>query len=139
VITQLAAEGQQVVLGVETVFARDQHLLDEWNSREIDGAELRERLRYDIEWGYDWFPFYRLLETARANCQRIYGLDCCPRNDLRKIARRDEHAAERIRRIRKEHPRAVIVVLFGESHLAPNHLPKEIRRRLPEQKLTAVL
>jgi hypothetical protein len=62
VITQLAAEGQQVVLGVETVFARDQHLLDEWNSREIDGAELRERLRYDIEWGYDWFPFYRLLE-----------------------------------------------------------------------------
>ncbi len=139
VITQLAAEGRPIVLGVETVFARDQHLLDEWCSREIDGSELRERLRYDIDWGYDWFPFYRLLETARANCRRIYGLDCCPRNDLRKIARRDEHAAERILRMRKENPGAVIVILFGESHLAPTHLPREIRNRFPGARITTVL
>ena len=138
VITELGAE-RPVVVGLETVFSRDQHLLDEWSSREIDGAELRERLRFDMDWGYDWFPFYRLLETARANCRRIYGLDCCPRNDLRKIARRDAHAAERICRIRKEHPSAAVVVLFGESHLAPNHLPEEIRSRLPGQKITTVL
>lgn len=138
IITQLAAE-RPVVLGLETVFSRDQHLLDEWSSREIDGSELRDRLRFDLDWGYDWFPFYRLLETARANCRRIYGLDCCPRNDLRKIARRDMHAAERIRRIRAEHPDAAIVVLFGESHLAPTHLPQEIRRLLPELKITTVL
>lgn len=138
VITHLAAEGP-VVLGLETVFARDQHLLDAWSSREIDGAELRERLRYDIDWGYDWFPFYRLLETARANCRKIYGLDCCPRNDLRKIARRDQHAAARLRRIRKENPGAVIVVLFGESHLAPTHLPREVCEALPEERVTTVL
>lgn len=139
VLTQLASDGREVVLGLEMVFSRDQHLLNEWSSREIDGAELRERLRYDEDWGYDWFPFYRLLETARANCSRIYGLDCCPRNDLRKIARRDQHAAERIRRIRKEHPHAAIVVLFGESHLAPTHLPLEIRHLLPEARVTTVL
>jgi hypothetical protein len=139
VIAQLASDGRPVVFGAEMVFARDQHLLDEWSSRAIDGAELRQRLRFDLEWGYDWFPFYRLLETARANCERIYGLDCCPRNDLRKIARRDEHAAERIRRIRKQYPKAAIVVLFGESHLAPNHLPHEIRSLLPSERLTTVL
>jgi uncharacterized iron-regulated protein len=138
VITQLAAE-RPVVLGIETVFSRDQQLLDEWCSREIDGAELRDRIRFDLDWGYDWFPFYRLLETARANCRRIYGLDCCPRNDLRKITRRDQHAAERIRRIRAEHPNAALVVLFGESHLAPTHLPLELRKLLPDQKITTVL
>jgi hypothetical protein len=138
IITQLAAE-RPVVLGLETVFSRDQHLLDEWCSREIDGAELRDRIRFDLDWGYDWFPFYRLLETARANCRQIYALDCWPRNDLRKIARRDQHAAERIRKIRAEHPNAAIVVLFGESHLAPTHLPFEIRKLLPEQKTTTVL
>src|SRR5581483_6214803 len=138
VITQLASE-RPVILGLETVFARDQHLLDEWSSREIDGAELRERLRFDLDWGYDWFPFYRLLETARANCQRIYGLDCWPRSDLRKIARRDQHAAEMLRRIRCDSPNAAIVVLFGESHLAPTHLPQEIHRLLPSQRVTTVL
>jgi Haem-binding uptake, Tiki superfamily, ChaN len=139
VLTQLASEGRPVVLGLEMIFSRDQHLVDEWASREIDGTELRDRLRFDHEWGYDWFPMYRLLETARANCVRIYGLDCCPRNDLRKIARRDHHAAERLRRIRKEHPGAAIVVLFGESHLAPTHLPQEIRTVLPDAKVTTVL
>ena len=43
-----------VVLGLETIFARDQHILDEWWRREIEEAELRQRIRFDIDWGYDW-------------------------------------------------------------------------------------
>jgi len=39
-----------VVLGVETIFARDQHILDEWWRREIDENELRQRIRYDLDW-----------------------------------------------------------------------------------------
>src|SRR5438105_9825724 len=54
-----------VVLGVETIFSRDQHILDEWWRREIDEKELRQRIRYDLDWGYDWTPFYDLLVTAR--------------------------------------------------------------------------
>src|ERR1700682_4872983 len=54
-----------VVLGVETIFARDQHILDEWWRREIDEAELRQRIRFDLDWGYEWTPFYELLVAAR--------------------------------------------------------------------------
>ena len=49
-----------VVLGVETIFARDQHVLDEWWRREISEREFRQRIRFDIDWGYDWGPFYAL-------------------------------------------------------------------------------
>src|SRR5271155_1095803 len=35
------AGDRRVVLGVETIFARDQHILEEWWRREIDEAELR--------------------------------------------------------------------------------------------------
>ena len=48
-----------VVLGVEAIFARDQHILDEWWRREIDEQELRQRIRFDLDWGYDWEPFDR--------------------------------------------------------------------------------
>ena len=34
-----------VVLGVETIFARDQHVLDEWWRREISECEFRQRIR----------------------------------------------------------------------------------------------
>jgi len=128
-----------VVLGVETIFARHQHVLDSWWRREIESDELRERTRFDTDWGYDWAPFYELLVAAREHGEAIYGLDCMPREDLRKIGARDHHAVDKIAEIRERHPRAVILVLFGESHFAPGHLPHLLKQRLPEDRALTVL
>src|SRR6202790_395558 len=139
-IEQRALTGDRpVVLGVETIFARDQHILDEWWRREIDEKELRQRIRFDLDWGYDWTPFYDLLVTARDHGEAVYGLDCMPREDLRKIGARDRHAAAKIAEGRLRHPDAVIFILFGESHLAPGHLPREVHHFLPAAKVLTVL
>jgi hypothetical protein len=139
-VEQRALAGDRpVVLGVETIFARDQHILEEWWRREIDEAELRQRIRFDLDWGYDWAPFHELLVAARDHAEALYGLDCMPRENLRKIGARDRHAAAKIAEIRERHPNAVIFVLFGESHLAPGHLPRVLQRQLPEAKLLTVL
>ena len=128
-----------IVLGVETIFARDQHILDEWWRREIEEAELRERIRFQLDWGYEWTPFYELLVTAREHAEAIYGLDCMPREDLRKIGARDRHAAEKLAEMRRRHPEAVILVLFGESHLAPGHLPRALGEVLPGERTLTLL
>src|ERR1041385_966961 len=123
-IEQRALAGDRpVILGVETIFARDQHILDEWWRREIDASELRERIRFDLDWGYDWAPFYELISRAKAAGAKTCGLDCMPRGDLRRIAARDRHAGDKIAELQSTNPTAIIVVLFGESHLAPQHLP----------------
>jgi hypothetical protein len=128
-----------VVLGVETIFSRDQHILDEWQHGEIDEAELRQRIRFELDWGYDWHPFYELLSAAREHGVSIFGLDCMPREDLRKIGARDRHASDKIAEIRRGHPNSLMLVLFGESHLAPQHLPALLRQHLPEKRLLTVL
>jgi Haem-binding uptake, Tiki superfamily, ChaN len=128
-----------VVLGVETVFSRDQHILDEWLRGEIEEAELRQRIRFDLDWGYDWQPFYELLSAARECGALVYGLDCMPREDLRKIGARDRHASDKIAELRRRHSDALILVLFGESHLAPQHMPALLRERLPDEPLLTVL
>ena len=133
------AGGRPLVLGVETVFARDQHILEEWFRGEIDEGELRERIRFELDWGYEWEPFYELLEKARQHCAAIYGLDCMPREDLRKIAARDRHATDKIAEIRQRHPDAAVMVLFGESHLAPSHLPQLLQERLPRERVLTIL
>ncbi len=69
-IEQRALAGDRpVVLGVETIFARDQHILDEWWRREIDENELRQRIRFDLDWGYDWAPFYELAGHGARSCR----------------------------------------------------------------------
>jgi len=139
-IEQRALAGDRpVVLGVETIYARDQHILDEWWRREIEENELRQRIRFDLDWGYDWTPFYNLLVTARDHAEALYGLDCMPREDLRKIGARDRHAAAKIAESRLRHPDAVIFALFGESHLAPSHLPRELHQVMPGAKTLTVL
>jgi uncharacterized iron-regulated protein len=139
-LEQRAQPGDRpVVLGVETIFSRHQHILEEWWRREIDEDELRQRIRFDLDWNYEWPPFYELMVTAREHAEAVYGLDCLPREDLRKIAARDRHAADKIAEIRQRHPNAVILVLFGESHLAPQHLPRVLRGRLPGQRVLTVL
>jgi len=139
-LEQRALAGDRpVVLGVETIFARDQHILDEWWRREIEESELRQRIRFDLDWGYDWTPFYELLVSARDNAEALYGLDCMPREDLRKIGARDKHAAVKIAEIRQRHPNAAVFVLFGESHMAPGHLPRAVRKENPEAKVVTVL
>ena len=133
------AGNRPVVLGLETIFARDQHILDEWWRREIEESELRQRVRFDLDWGYDWAPFYELLLTARDHTEALYGLDCMPRENLRKIGARDRHAALKLAETRQRHPEAAIFVLFGESHLAPRHLPRALREQMPDAKILTVL
>ncbi|MGA7561503.1 MAG: ChaN family lipoprotein [Terriglobales bacterium] len=130
---------RHVVLGLETIFSRDQHILEEWLRGEIDEEELRQRIRFELDWGYDWTPFYELLSAARDHGATICGLDCMPREDLRKIGARDRHAADKIAALRRQHPDALILVLFGESHLAPQHLPAVLQQRLPAEPMLIVL
>ncbi|HKB99776.1 MAG TPA: ChaN family lipoprotein [Terriglobales bacterium] len=131
--------GRPIVLGVETIFSRDQHILDEWLRGEIDEAELRQRIRFELDWGYDWAPFFELLSAARDRGATIYGLDCMPREDLRKIGARDRHAADKVAELRRRNPDALILVLFGESHLAPQHLPALLQQQLPAEPVLTVL
>jgi len=128
-----------VVLLLEAIFTRDQHIIDEWQTGATSDRELRQRLRFDADWGYAWEPFLRTLKTARALGIRIYGADCAPRGNMRRIVQRDRHAADTVAHVRQLHPEAKLVVMFGESHLAPNHLPREIEQALPNERLRIVL
>jgi hypothetical protein len=138
-VRKLATGARPVVLGVEFILSRDQRLIDLWANREISESELRRRIRFDLDWGYDWAPFYALLDTARECGAMVRALDCLPRGDLRNIAVRDRHAAERLEEVRGQIPDARIVVLFGESHLAPNHLPALLRKCCPQDRILTVL
>jgi uncharacterized iron-regulated protein len=139
-IEQLSAAKQRpLALALEAIFARDQRVLDAWSKRRIDERELRSRIRFDLDWGFGWDPFLRLLTTARRHRIRLHGLDTAPRGDFRRVALRDERAAERIAAIAREMSDSRIVVLFGESHMAPQHLPARVKRKLPEARVVTLL
>jgi Haem-binding uptake, Tiki superfamily, ChaN len=138
-LRELAALGRPPLLALEAVFVRDQHILDAWMRREISAEEVRQRVRFEAEWGFDWAPFEQLLDTARHCALACYGVDCQPRHDLRTISIRDRHAALKLAEIRERHPDSPVLVLFGESHLAPGHLPRFLRAARPADRILTIL
>src|ERR1700688_2606346 len=62
-----------------------------------------------------------------------------PREDLRKIGSRAPHPADKIADLRRRHPDALVLVLFGESHLAPQHVPALLKQHLPTERMLTVL
>ena len=116
-----------IAVAVEPVFARSQESLDRWMSGKISEQEFLERIRYYEEWGCEWTGYKAIFQTARELRVPVYGVDCHPRNDMRSIGRRDLGVARRIARLMQENPTQTLIVVFGESHLASNHLPARVR------------
>jgi hypothetical protein len=134
-LSEVAERSARVVLGMEMVFGRHQRTLDQYlHGRLDDGAFLRA-IRYEQDWGYDWQSFKRLFDVARSHAITVAGLDCAPRTGFRNIRRRDRYAGERIADLVEDYPGARTVVLFGESHLAREHLPRQVSQRLKKRGL----
>lgn len=138
-IADLTQDGQPLVLALEMVFSRDQFVLDEWLRGEISDDELRAGIRYDDEWGYEWEPVVRIMRQAKRYGCHIYGIDLKPRGNMRRINARDRHAAAQIAQIRRAHPGTRVLTLFGEAHLAPNHLPQRLRVLRSRDRVLTVL
>jgi len=126
-LKELANTKENLALAIEPVFARNQKILDAWMSGKISEQEFLDRVRYHEEWGCDWESYKAIFDTARELGIPVYGVDCHPRNDMRSIGRRDLGVARQVAGLIEKHPGQTLVVLFGESHLAANHLPGRVR------------
>ena len=129
-LREVGERSSEVALCLEMVYTRSQRVLDRFMTGEIDETEFLRGIRYDLDWGYQWSSFRRLFDVARELGIAVFGIDCEPRSGLRYIRKRDAHAAARIADIARQRPRAKIVVVVGESHLARNHLPRKVSDRL---------
>lgn len=123
-LQRLHAIFPDLVLCVEVFPDHAQPILDLWLERRINDDELLRRTHYHDEWGFPWRDYRELYITARDLGIPIFGIDNECRNNFRRIRTRDRLMAARIADIAQRHPHHKILVVVGESHLAPSHLPR---------------
>jgi hypothetical protein len=136
-LKDLAQHKDNLALAMEPVFARSQEILDRWMSGNISEQEFLDRIRYSEEWGCEWSGYKAIFDAARQLRIPVYGADCHPRNDMRSIGRRDLGVARRIARLMEKNPCRTFIVVFGESHLATNHLPGRVRQILARKGIAS--
>ncbi len=124
--------GRRVVLALECVEGRHQASLDAYLAGQLPERELLERLGRAPGPGLDgWSGFRPLLAFARRHHLQVVGIDRRAHGE-RSLELRDAYAAERIARVARAEDRPQVLVLVGQYHVTPCHLPAQVERSLGE-------
>lgn len=112
-----------IVLALEMFKARDQELIDRYLKGDISESQFLQLCQYDHTWGFPWQNYKIILDFALRQGIRIIGIN----TDLAgedQLHNRDRFAAKILREIQGSDPKALVVCLIGEYHLADAHLPR---------------
>lgn len=122
VVPLALAAGRPVVLALEMLRPEDDARTAAFVRGELEEATLQERIGYGRHWGFSWDSYRELLRFARAFRLPVVGINRTGGG----LEARDRGMARQIEQARAKHPGALVLVLVGDWHLAPAHLPKAL-------------
>jgi hypothetical protein len=117
---------RRVVLALECVEGRHQALVDAYLAGRLTERSLLAKLGHGTSQGAG---ARALLAYAKRHRLRVVGIDRRAQGE-RSLALRDAYAAERIARAVRAEDGPRVMVLVGQFHVAPCHLPSQVERAL---------
>ncbi|GMU01647.1 hypothetical protein KH5H1_57670 [Corallococcus caeni] len=131
-VERALASGRRVVLALECVEGRHQAALDAYLAGRLPERTLLSRLGHGPTPGFGPGAGIRaVLGFAKRHKLQVAAIDRRAQGE-RSLALRDAFAAERIARVARAEDVPLVMVLVGQFHAAPCHLPAQVERALGE-------
>ncbi|AEI67872.1 ChaN family lipoprotein [Corallococcus macrosporus] len=121
-VERARASGRRVIMALECVEGRHQSTVDAWRAGRVTERSLLAKLGHAS-------GSRALLAFARKQKLEVVGIDRRAQGE-RSLELRDAYAAERIARAARAPDRPLVMVLVGQYHVAPCHLPAQVERAL---------
>lgn len=124
------------ILCLECVEARQQKHLDRFQTGKISEREFLKAIEWKKNWGFPWDHYKPLFRWAIKNKVRIFGVNSKTQDRTAKaLIDRDLFSAVKIAEIHQRFPDHQIFTIYGDLHLAQNHLPQKLVKILgPESQ-----
>src|SRR5581483_10508504 len=120
---QLLSRGVRLLLGLEFVHGRYQPALDAYLEGRLDEEAFLSAIRYRQLQPFDLWPNFKpLFDLARAEKLPVVALDS-PAGGSGSLKARDRYAAHVLALAMRSKPDRQPLVLMGQLHLSPTHLP----------------
>lgn len=130
-LLQGAAErGRKIVLALEMLHAADKHHAQEFLDGEMDDETFRWRVKWDRSWGFPWASYKRFFAFCKRYDVHLFGVNINADDREGDLHYRDEYAGDLISALTHLYPERLVAVLYGDLHLAHNHLPQAVDHRL---------
>lgn len=114
----------RVVLAVECIQSRFQKVLDLYMLGKIKEDDFLKRVQWKKSWGFQWEHYKPLFEWVQQSGGRCVALNVQKPTTVKGLRDRDHHAADIIaREFKTLKTNEKIYVLYGDLHIAQDHLP----------------
>lgn len=134
-ILREVVRSRRVCLALECVRARDQPHIDDYMAGRTDEATFLSRLEFERHWSFPWRNYKLFFDFARAHGLRVIGLNFRPpRGSKDKLLRRDAFAAQLVVQALSEPDPPLVWVVYGDLHVAPPHIPTQVRKILGAER-----
>ncbi len=125
-----ARSKRRLVLALEFVESRYQSVLDAFLAGRLTQRGFLMRIGHAPAGSFDlWRGFWPILEFAKKQKLEVVAIDRRASGPKR-LQLRDEGAAKVISKIARAEDRPLVLVLMGQYHVAPAHLPHHVKAEL---------
>jgi uncharacterized iron-regulated protein len=124
---------RRVVLALEFVESRHQPTLDAFLAGKLSEKRFLAKIGHPYRGPFDIWPgFAPILELAKKKKLSVIAIDRRAPGP-RSLELRDEGASEELARALQADDHPLVMVLVGQFHVAPAHLPRQVQRRVTRE------
>lgn len=122
---------RKAVLAVEFFEAADQDKIDRYMSGRMSERDFLKAVQWQVKWGFPWEHYRPLLRWAQKHKVPVVGINrSYKKRNAATLKSRDIYAGQKIAHLVEQHPDRLVVVIYGDLHLAGAHIPAEVVKRL---------
>ncbi|MCB0414450.1 MAG: ChaN family lipoprotein [Bdellovibrionales bacterium] len=130
---------KNVVLALECIESKYQKDLEKYLSGKITQKTFMKRVQWNEHWGFPFDHYQPLLELCKSKKYKVIGInDYYQSRNANSLKKRDAKAAHRLVQLAKKNPESIIYCIFGDLHLARQHIPKYLNELDSQLKVTTV-
>lgn len=130
VLKYLKSLKKDIILYLEPYSTEDQKNLEDFFEGKIDEETFLQKIKFRKNWGFEWENYRKILNYSKENKIKTYGINLSREASLKE---RDIYGSKFILKKIKENPDSVHLVIIGDLHLAPEHLPLKIIKNLKKK------
>lgn len=122
--------GRRVVVALEFVEGRHQHTADQYLAGRLTDRAFLDEIGHPYSGAFDIWPHFKpIFELAKLRKLELIAIDKRA-SGPKSLPTRDGYAARRIAEVARADDRPLVLVLMGQYHLAPRHLPALVEKHL---------
>jgi hypothetical protein len=130
-----------VTLALECVESKYQKVLDQFMAGTVSEELFLQRVQWNKKWGFSWSQYKPLFEIVKKSGGRCLALNYTEKNRSgRLLSKRDQHAGGLIANAyKKRRDGELFYVVYGDLHIAKEHLPQLTLKALPNSTKYLIL